>query len=48
MTLKIITVVLWGIAGVLELVLPEKISKFDYAICWITLMVGLIARLAEG
>ena len=43
-SLNIVVFVGWLIAGSFVLSLPN-ISKFLYAICWITLMVNLLVKL---
>lgn len=42
MELKIFNVIIWLVAGVLNLA-SDKISKFSYAAAWIVLMIYLIA-----
>ena len=42
--MNIVAFVCWIIAGLLVLRLPST-PKFLYAICWITLMVNLLAKL---
>lgn len=42
--IRIVTIALWIIAGILVLK-REKISKFDYGIVWISLLISLIGRL---
>ena len=40
-------VIIWSVAGLLTLLSPVKISKFDYALCWISLMVLAIGNLID-
>lgn len=47
MTLKITALILWVITGILVLATPEKVSKFSYTLCWITLLLQLASRLLE-
>lgn len=42
--MNLLIVILWGVAGIATLCLKE-IPKFSYAVCWMVLMVYLIARL---
>lgn len=44
MTLKIITLVLWGICGLINLLLPGEVLKRNYFCCWFSLMIILLAR----
>lgn len=44
--LKIITIILWIIAGIILLV-KGKITRFEYGLVWITLVFNLIANLFE-
>lgn len=43
MGLKIFNVILWSAIGIIALT-SENITKFDYAIMWIALVILLIAR----
>ena len=42
--MNIVAFVCWLIAGLIVLSL-RNIPKFHYALCWITLMVNLLAKL---
>ena len=43
MNLKIFNVVIWAIAGILNLA-SNEISKFSYGIMWLVLMMYLVDR----
>lgn len=43
--LKIISVILWIIVGILVLTLRKKVTKLEYGLVWITLVINLIANL---
>lgn len=45
--LKIACVVIWVIAGTLVLT-SGNVSKFDYALIWIVLMLNLIVDVIKG
>ena len=40
--LEIIAIVLWFITGLGNLILFEKISKFNYGVLWFCLMFNLV------
>ena len=42
MTIKIIALAMWFIAGALNLISSDKISKSSYALCWICLLFYII------
>ena len=47
MIIKWALVILWGIAGILNLISKGKVSKTSYGLCWGCFMLYLIARLFE-
>ncbi len=45
--MDIILLVLWSMLGALNLIARKEINKFDYAVCWIVLMLHLIINCIE-
>lgn len=43
--MNIVTLVLWATLGLLVLARNEPVNKFDYACCWLVLMIQLIRKL---
>lgn len=47
MTTNIILLILWEIIGLLNFT-RTQISKFDYGICWIMVIVSLLEKLVTS
>lgn len=45
---SIVVLVLWGVGGLIALILPERPSKFNFFLVWITLMASLALDLLEA
>lgn len=43
-TANIIALILWSIAGTVVLARPYKVTKFEYALCWVVLIFYLIDK----
>lgn len=44
---KIISVILWIIVGILVLILRKEVTKLEYGLVWITLVIKLIENLVK-
>ena len=42
---KIIPIILWIIVGILVLILRKEVTKLEYGLVWITLVIKLIENL---
>ena len=45
--LKIIPIILWIIVGILVLILRKEVTKLEYGLVWITLVIKLMENLVK-
>lgn len=47
MMIDCILLILWFIAGFLNLIINERITKFSYGLMWFTLMVMIVEKIVR-